>query len=454
MNRTFAVAMVAAVGCATGLSAVLTAASYTDQVYSKTAHLERVWSGGPTIPTPSETPPFNPPPVFPSNPVRTNGISNGGRLINTGVGLSADGNVYVWGGTYQHLGGGAPGEGAKTGPIKVPLPAGSIRKVSGMVYDVNALDADGHVWGWGNTVARNGTDGSLAPSHNPQRLRVKSKWNGTGPLLSDVVLLTTNDGAGAAVREDGTLWTWGPDPRNNPVYSGNVDQGASQLVGLPDPSKPGNKPVYIKGAESDFFAILENGDVYYWGQNTPTAATPPGTPTTATPQFLDALRPWMRKHVAAGAPYIVAIDGGRNLGGALLSDGSVLTWSNNAGPNGGHAGSGVAPSPQLTGVVDFSYGYHGAIFLKADGSLWGYGNGQADGGFLPPTPVHIDDSVDFIGAGQEFFIWRGRDGRFWGQGMNRAGAIGLPAPSTSPWVDAKREVLWNGRNLLGDIRWA
>ncbi|MDR1852911.1 MAG: hypothetical protein LBR21_09770 [Propionibacteriaceae bacterium] len=432
-----------------------TAAAFTDQTHSKTAHIAREWvPGGLELPE------------FPDKPVFQHGLEDGGRMRNTGLGLDIHGDSWIWGLPGLRMDGSGQNttwSEAASVPVKVQgLQAGTIRQVTGMTNSVNALDEDGHVWGWGGTQASQGTDISSSVSGNfkwaPLKLRVNSSADGTGPYLDHIVYISSNDGAGAAIKDDGTIWRWGPDPTQNIAYSGNVELGASQFSGMPDPTLPGKRPVYLKGSETDMFAILEDGEVWFWGQDDKQSATPPATDVKVDgviPHKLDALKPWMKSEGAN--PYIVDIDGGDGIGGALLSDGTVLTWSRSGGPTGRNGSGDPALVPELTDVTTMSYGYRGAMFLKNDGTMWAYGTGDAQSGYLPSKTTKLDDDVKYISAGEAFMVWMKTNGEFWGMGYNVYAQIGMPAlkpgDATQGYRTSPGKILWNGQNLLKDIDW-
>ncbi|UIN30695.1 hypothetical protein [Microbacterium binotii] len=415
-RRALALLALALAGVTVGASVIPSAAAYRDDAFARTDAIGVVAA----------------PPVTP-------GLSRNSRMVDTGLGLSTDGKVYVWGLTSLNINGGAANAGGQRPPQQVPFPAGTtISQVSGMIYEANALDSSGHIWGWGLTDVRNGTDSSRT-GNAPQRVRIGTAWNGTGPLLDSVVALSTTETAGAAIRSDGTVWHWGyPDG-----YGGNSGAGASKLAGLPDPTIAGQRPVYLKGAYTNFFVILENGDVYYWG-GTPTNSLPPGTPNAgANATKVSALSSWMKSNVAAGSPYIVAVDGGIGMGAALLSNGTVVSWGSNSTRTGRGGPTSPAVIPTLSGIVSMQFGYTGAVFMDNQNRLWGYGASD-DYGANPQLPAILDSNIVQYAAGQGYYLWQRADGTFWGRGYNPQGAIGLPVGTQT----TNRQILFSGQNVL------
>lgn len=227
-----------------------------------------------------------------AGPALVAGIANA-RMVDTGLGLGSDGNVYVWGLTYYEMNGDVPTSGWQKSPQMVAgIPEGTARQVTGQIYNANALDKNGTVWGWGSYNFRDGTD-APKPNGNAKQVRINSAWNGAGPVLDEIIKISSTEYAGAGIRSGGTIWHWGSPPG----YDGNAAVGASQLIGLPDPSAPGNRPAYLKGAYTNFFLILENGDVYYWG----------GAPVHSLPSGLPDAGASPRLHVACIATFAVSL---------------------------------------------------------------------------------------------------------------------------------------------------
>lgn len=350
------------------------------------------------------------------------GLAKNSRMVDTGLGLSTTGDVYVWGRTNLAANGGAANPGTSREPQRVPLPAGTIRQITGGIYNINALDVSGNVWGWGSIDARDGTDAPKA-NDNPQRIRIGTAWNGTGALLSNMLTITSTETAGAGIRADGTIWHWG----QNTGYGGNAGAGASQLTGLPNPAVAGNRPVYLKGSYTNFFVILQNGDVYYWG-GTGGNSLPGGAGNVdAVATKLTALNPWTRAVTGPNAPHIIAVDGGINMGGALLSDGRMLSWGSVATRTGRGGPNPTTPAiiPTLANISSMQFGYTGVVMIDTQNRLWGYGASD-DYGQLPILPVLVDQNVKQYAVGQGYYLWQKQDNTFWGRGYNPAGAIGTP----------------------------
>jgi Flp pilus assembly protein TadG/alpha-tubulin suppressor-like RCC1 family protein len=377
--------------------------------------------------------------TLPVNDRSETGASRCSRSVDTGLGVSQNGDAYAWGYLYS-LGGVAISGGTKKAPQRVPLDEGTIVSIAGQIYDANALDVNGHVWGWGTYDFRNGTDASR-PSNAPEMIRKGTAWNGSGALLDKVEVLCDTEQAGAALDSDGKVWVWGYD-----LYGGNTGNGASVLPGLPDSSTASNKPVWLKGAYNNFFVMLTNGDIYYAGGN---SSLPPGNPTSYDKWTkVTGLETWTASTAAAGSPHIITIDGGINMGGAVLSNGQVLSWSYaNTKSRTGRNGTGVAVVPGLSNIKSQQFGYTGVIMQDSDSYLWGYGASD-DYGNLPQSPTQVDTqkAVQYA-AGQGYYLWERTDGTWWGRGYNPQGSLGVPTGTRT----VNTQILFNGVNSLSVI---
>ncbi|HEY0187621.1 MAG TPA: hypothetical protein VGC67_09055 [Cellulomonas sp.] len=387
------------------------------------------------------------------------GLQLGSRMVDTGVGLTAQGQVVVWGlGMYGING--STSAATNIGPTVVAgLP--TVVQVSSGIYSLNALAADGTVWGWGDCSRAVGTDLSVAytaygcsvgaygsPAAAPMQVRIGARSTTTSAALLDgVTAIASTEYAGAAIRDDCTVWHWGSFWGSSTYqygYGGNgsANLGASKVLGLPDPATvAGACPVSIVGGYDTFWVILENGDVYYLGGGTALNTVVNGNPLVAADQVstgssrtarpVTSLSPWLLSTVGESRPHVVSVGGGIQMGGALLSDGTVLSWSTSSANRTGRTASGTSwQTPGIvtalgSGVTEMAFSFTGAVFLKDNGELWCYGAAD-DYGQCPTTPTLLDSDVVQFGVGQGFTIWQTSDSSFWGRGYNPRGALGLP----------------------------
>jgi RHS repeat-associated protein len=143
-----------------------------------------------------------------------------------------DGTVWSCGNQSSgRLGNGLTGSGDVTYPVKAikvgGAPLTGIRQVSAGPSHTLALDADGHVWAWGdNSYGQLGDGGTTDNGH----ARLVLGANGTG-TLENIVMVTaggeSTNGRSMALAGDGTIWVWG---RNNEGQLGNGQTAAATVL--------------------------------------------------------------------------------------------------------------------------------------------------------------------------------------------------------------------------------
>ena len=254
------------------------------------------------------------------------------------------------------------------------LPAGSPGTLSvkamaaGGSHSV-VLASDGTVWTWGsNSEGQLGNGPFAAP---PVAAEVYS--------LSGVVAISAGFAHTLALKADGTVWAWGKN------REGQLGDGTTINRPTPVEARGLGGVVAVAAGNSHGLAIRNDGTVWAWGSN---AFGELGDETTIGRATAAPVR---------GLVDITAIAAGQAHSLALRRDGTVWAWGNNWY---GQLGNGTlapqtwpAPAPSLpsqigglTGVTAIAAGYQHSMALKADGTVWVWGN---DGAFaiLRPTPT-------------------------------------------------------------------
>ena len=188
-------------------------------------------------------------------------------------------------------------------------------------------------------------------------------------------------------------------------------------------------------------SLTLEGKVWAWGDNS-RGQLGDGTSTPVSDESLLGSIPGQ----VQGLPKVTAIAAGGGFCLALADDGTVWSWGDNSN---GQLGIGSAsPNPvtrpvhiqNFTEVIAIAAGISGALALRADGSVWAWGDnlngqlGNESSGSTPgpaPGPVHLPAGVTAkaIAMGGRHALALGDDGTLWSWGDNRSGQLGNGAAS-------------------------
>jgi len=349
--------------------------------------------------------------------------------------LLGSGRVLAWGdGDYGDLGDGTFGV-ERDQPVAVVGPGGagqltditsiSAGNVHSLAVGPSRTGVGGHVWAWGaNLWGELGTGTSAGPEHCPVGTSPPSASDvcstvpvgvvgpGGAGRLTSVTAVASGDNHSVALRSDGTVWTWGLNdlgqlgignstgPQTCKPYSNFEATACSTTpVEVVGPGGTGHLThiVALAAGEDYTVAVRSDGTVWAWGSNafsdlgqrasfqpemchSPFAPVP--IPCSTTP--VQVAGPGGVGHLT-GITAVAA--NGSPLGLhvlALSRDGTVWAWGVD---DMGQLGNGVSeiqsrvpvhvrgPGGQgnLTGVVALAAGGKFSLALRADGTVWAWG---------------------------------------------------------------------------------
>lgn len=329
--------------------------------------------------------------------------------------VKADGTLWASGGNnYGQLGQGTTISRAH--PAQVP---GAFRSVaidwaSGLVL---AVKTDGSLWTWGNDQSTPrpipGEGSFTAVAVHGGGVGIALRADGAlYAVTSGVVSRIGNDfaqiaGGGsffAAIKKDGTLWTWSPAAYATPGASGIANTNQMQLAGSGF-SK-------VSAGDSYVMALKPDGSLWGWGDNSAgQLGVASGDTCTEgawnTPENLSA-KPCARRPLRVGSGYVdVAAGYSHTL--AIQADGSLWAWGLNlwgAFGDGRREFGALSPTPpQRIGsgyskAVAFA---QSSLAIRPDGSVWSWGRnlfgslGHGTLGDAPvPTPVVDDTATGYL----------------------------------------------------------
>ena len=180
----------------------------------------------------------------------------------TSAAIKTDGTLWTWGRNSsgilgQNLG---AANAARSSPVQVPGTTWS--NISSGVYFMLATKTDGSLWSWGKN-----SDGVLGQNQAPANLDGNSSPTqvGTDTTWSNI---TSAAYASAAVKTDGTLWTWG---RNNYGALGHNQGSTHSIATYSSPKQVGTNTNWSSvamsedGAAYQTFALKTDGTLWAMG---------------------------------------------------------------------------------------------------------------------------------------------------------------------------------------------
>ena len=312
--------------------------------------------------------------------------------INSSGGIKSDGTLWTWGHntTYGMLGDGTTVN--KSSPITTAGGGTNWRQVACGYYAAAAIKTDGTLWTWGFNAYGQLGDGTVVNRSSP----VTTVGGGTNwrQVAAGGYYST------AAVKTDGTLWTWG----NN--GDGQLGDGTVANRSSPVTTVAGGTNWRQVACGYSIAAIKTDGTLWTWGWNSSYGQLGDGTTINRSSPVTTAGGGTNWSQVSTGGMTVCAIK----------SDGTLWTW----GYNGyGEVGDGtqVDKSSPVTTVaggtnwrqVACSYS---VAAVKTDGTLWTWGynnNGQLGDGTVanrssPVTTVAGGTNWKSVAAGMGAFL--------------------------------------------------
>lgn len=285
-----------------------------------------------------------------------------------------------------------------------------------------AIKTDGTLWTWGyNDFGQLGLS-LTASASSPIQVGSLTNWASVAKPLAKPSQATL------AIKSDGTLWGWG----RNQI-------GTLGLNNTTNPSSPvqvGSGTTWSKIAAGGYvtFAIKTDGTLWAWGTNEYGGlginSSYPAVSNVSSPTQVGVSTDWA--NVAAF---------GRG-GIALKTNGTIWSWGRNSsgqlGLNSFSSGAtNTVSSPTQIGALTTwskiaTSNYH-ALALKTDGTLWTWGvnnNGQLGQNDLNDrsSPVQVGALTTWTLPNKEMgpSVWVPKtDGTLWVWGRNQYGQLGL-----------------------------
>ncbi|MEJ5165565.1 MAG: hypothetical protein WHV67_00880 [Thermoanaerobaculia bacterium] len=291
--------------------------------------------------------------------------------------------------------------GYEPSPVHTIAPLNLIQVDGGYLFSLGLKD-DGTVWSWGyNAFGQLGigkTKDELLYSLVPVQVQIEN-----------VKQISAGSEFGVALKEDGSVWTWGSNDENQ------LGDGSKNNSNVPIKIMENVKK--IAAGNFHCLVIKEDGSVWQWGW--PHSNKPEKVPNLSN---------------------VIAVSGGKEHSIALKEDGTVWAWGYNGE---GQIGNGKKDdlnyysTPQkvlnLENVVAISAGDYHNLAIKEDGSLWFWGERYEKNdtyGWInekfEAVPIQIQNipPISSASACNFFSLLVDFEGNLWSMGIGHDGQLG------------------------------
>jgi len=298
----------------------------------------------------------------------------------------------------------------KSSPVQIPGTTWNALAV-GEYHNMMARKTDGTLWAWG----RNG-QGVLGQNSIQEDDGISSPIQIPGSTWG-TELFTPGSWA-AAIKTDGTLWTWGHNPRGQLGHNNTVQYSSPTQVPGTTWSKGG------VGAER-FFGIKTDGTLWVWGRadygETGINLSGPTARYSSPIQI-------------PGTDWASVGGAGGDFSGAVKTNGELWMWGKgDEGQLGQNTGdpTRISSPVQVPGTTwkQLACNESASAATKTDGTLWVWGNGGS--GMLGQnatanysSPIQIPGTTwDKVNSGGDCFTAVKTDGTLWGWGASDYGQL-------------------------------
>jgi alpha-tubulin suppressor-like RCC1 family protein len=333
--------------------------------------------------------------------------------------LKSDGTIWAWGdNTYGELGtNDAPTQHLT--PFQVSGLTGAVAISAGSNFSLAV--SNGNVYAWGYNGNGQLGDGTTTQRNAPVQV--------SG--LTNVVAVAAGYLHGLALLANGNVYAWG--------YNGSGQLGTNNYNSSPTPVQVGTTGNWLTGvvavAAGDNFsvAVKNDGSVWTWGTGGSTGSLGAGSTTVSLlPTTASGLTGVVAVSARAANAVTLKTDG--------MPTGTVWAWGSDVSGtvgDGGHGASTMAPVPvkSLTGGVAIAQGGTHTVALRSDGTgsdmIWAWGSNSAgqigdNSGVDQYFPVGVNylSNVVEIAAGTNHSLAITRDGNVWAWGAGNSGQLG------------------------------
>ena len=321
-----------------------------------------------------------------SAPTQMGAEENWSRIAQTGANcvfaITTNGKLYSWGAGLW----GQNGRGNVVN-ASVPIQIGDLETWASIAVGVNeasvhAVTTDGKLFAWGKNLDYghfgNGSHNVPASMSSPVQIGALTNWS------SEIGHMAKLSGATIAIKQDGTMWSWGLNAPDGALGLGDVVNRSSPVQIGSDANW-----TYVVPHFFGFTALKSTGALYSWGNNQYGQA---GNGTQGSSHYSS-----VPIQVGSDSDWSI-IGGNHRVLGAIKENGELYMWGAGASGRTGHGDVVSRSVPTQVGALTTWNALHvsGVVTLaqKTDGTMWSWGSSYAgmvgDGTVLSrSSPVQI-----------------------------------------------------------------
>lgn len=339
----------------------------------------------------------------------TNAVGQGpASAASNSITLIQSYKLYAWGfNAYGDLGIG------DTTVRSSPVQVGALNTWTSITVG-KGITSDGKLWAWGiNNVGQLGLNTATFSYSSPVQVGALTNW------------LQVSGGQytfTAAIKTNGTLWTWGP---NN---QGQLGLGNTTAYSSPKQVGSLTDWLYVSAGYESCGAIKTNNTLWTWGRNGNGELGLGNTTARSSPTQVGSLTNWASVRMNATATI------------ALKTDGTIWSWGYNInGQLGINSANYYYSSPKQIGsltnwtaISNSGYTMHA---IDSSGRLYGWGRnntGAVGNGTVNTysSPIQIGaltnwSKVETAGIANGYTAAIKTDGTLWTWGQGSSGRLGL-----------------------------
>ncbi len=308
--------------------------------------------------------------------------------------IKEDGSLWTWGNNeFGRLENGTKEDSLV--PVKIME---DVKFANVMWYGSWAIKEDGSLWTWGNNEFGQLGNGRKEDSLVPVKIMEDVK-------IANVTASVTW-GSSWAIKEDGSLWTWGSNE------FGRLGNGTTK-----DSSVPVKIMDNVKYA-GDSYAVKNDGSLWTWGNNNGQLGNGTTKDSSVPVKIMEDVK---IANVMWGSSW------------AIKEDGSLWTWGRN---NSGQLGNGTTKDSSVpvkimedVKIANVMWDSSSSWAIKEDGSLWTWGSDydiHSHQSWLEDSliPVKIMEDVKYVDYAYNVTRVIKKDGSLWAWGSNSDGQLG------------------------------